>query len=117
MIGAHGKGSAADNETAGWARATGLPLIEGFTAFWRGDYAIAVEKLHPARAIVNSFGGSHAQRDIIDWTLTEAAIRGGQREVAEALAQERLALKPRSPVNKRLLARARKAGSQGSLAA
>ena len=94
-------------ETATWSHRTGLPLIEGFAAFWRGDYATAVEKLHGARFIANSFGGSHAQRDIIDWTLTEAAVRGGMCDVAEALASERLALKPHSPVNRQFLNRSR----------
>ncbi|PMR72162.1 tetratricopeptide repeat protein [Halomonas heilongjiangensis] len=93
-------------ETAAWARRIGLPLTEGFVAFWRGDYATAVERLHPARFIANAFGGSHAQRDIIDWTLTEAALRGGYRDVAEGLAHERLAAKPHSPLNRSFLSRA-----------
>ncbi|MEM7089742.1 MAG: tetratricopeptide repeat protein [Pseudomonadota bacterium] len=90
-------------ETAKWAHSTGLPLIEGFAAYWRGDHAEAVEKLHSARFIVNGFGGSHAQRDIIDCTLTEAALRGGFRDISSALAHERLAVKPHSPVNQRFL--------------
>lgn len=97
-------------ETARWSRQTGLPLIEGFSAFWRGDYATAATKLHGARYIVNSFGGSHAQRDVIDWTLTEAAVRGRVDGLAEALANERVALKPHSPVNRSFLARAQTAG-------
>ena len=94
-------------EAAEWSRRTGLPLVEGFVAFWRGDYQTAADRLFGARAIVGSFGGSHAQRDIIDWTLTEAALRGRMRELAEALANERLALKPHSPVNRDFLRRAR----------
>lgn len=94
-------------ETAAWGRATARPLIEGFGAFWHGDYRTAIELLHPARFIANGFGGSHAQRDIIDWTLIEAALRGGLRDMAEALAQERLALKPHSPINRAFLAQAR----------
>jgi len=96
-----------DAKTARWARATGLPLIEGFAAFWRGDHVTAAERLLPARQIVGAFGGNHAQRDVIDWTLTEAALRGGLTRLAEALANERLALKPHSPVNRRFLDRAR----------
>lgn len=103
--------AADDTETAFWARETGLPLVEGFAAFWHGDYDTAVERLHPARFIVNRFGGSNAQRDIIDWTLTEAALRGGMGDLAEALANERLALKPHSPVNRAFLARAKEAGA------
>ena len=103
--------AATDSETAGWARDIGLPLVEGFTAFWRGDHQSAVEKLHGARFIANRFGGSHAQRDIIDWTLTEAALRGGLKDVAEAMARERLALKPHSPINRSFLSRAKGGGS------
>lgn len=93
-------------EASVWARETGLPLIEGFSAFHRGDWARAVERLAGARHIANTFGGSHAQRDVIDWTLNEAALRGGLREEALAFARERLALRPHSPVNAGFLRRA-----------
>jgi hypothetical protein len=101
---------AEDTDAGRWAREVALPLIEGFVAFWRRDYRRSAETLHGARYIVNRFGGSHAQRDVIDWTLTEAAVRGGLADLAEALAQERLALKPHSPVNRRFLERARARG-------
>lgn len=96
-------------ETANWIRDTGLPLVSGFVAFWRGNYAAAAETLHAARFISNSFGGSHAQRDVIDWTLSEAALRAGMHDLATALAHERLALKPFNPLNHGLLRRAREA--------
>ncbi|MGF1641640.1 MAG: tetratricopeptide repeat protein [Rhodospirillales bacterium] len=99
-------GDGGESEAADWARSIALPLIEGFAAFWRGDHRGAAERLHPARLIANAFGGSHAQRDIIDWTLTEAAVRGGLDDLAAALAAERLALKPHSPVNRAFVARA-----------
>ncbi|MGY6564576.1 MAG: tetratricopeptide repeat protein [Halomonadaceae bacterium] len=102
---------AANREASAWARQIGLPLVEGFIAFWQGDYGTAVERLHPARFIANGFGGSHAQRDIIDWTLTEAALRGGYRDLAEGMAHERLATKPHSPVNRAFLNRASTLGS------
>jgi len=94
------------NENQRWVRDIGLPLVEGFSAFWRGDYATAVDRLHAVRHFSFAFGGSNAQRDIISWTLVEAALRGGQGAFAQALVQERLALKPNSPVNRGLLARA-----------
>jgi tetratricopeptide (TPR) repeat protein len=94
------------NEVAQWSNGFGLPLVEGFAAFWRGDYQTAVDRLHGARFIANTFGGSHAQRDIIDWTLTEAATRGGMRDVAHALAAERIAVKPHSPINRSFIRRA-----------
>ena len=102
-----------DVDTACWARTVALPLIRGFRAFWRGDYRSCAEGLHAARSIVNQFGGSHAQRDVIDWTLTEAAVRGGLTALAEALAHERLALKPHSPINRRVPAAGAGRGRDG----
>jgi hypothetical protein len=93
-------------DTARWTTTIGQPLVAGFTAFAHGDYRAAVDALHPVRFIANQFGGSHAQRDVIDWTLTEAAIRSGMRDVALALSHERLALKPHSPVNREFVRRA-----------
>lgn len=105
------------SEVARWSQRIALPLVEGFAAFWRGDHEKAANLLHGARFISGSFGGSHAQRDIIDWTLTEAALRGNLSALAEALAQERLALKPHSPVNHRFASRARQSATKGLKAA
>jgi hypothetical protein len=88
------------------AREVGLPAIEGFAAFGRGHYGEAVHHLMPLPAKAHLFGGSHAQRDVIDWTMVEAAIRAGNRAVAERLAAERLAEKPQSPVNRSWATRA-----------
>ena len=90
-----------------WMRETGTPIIDALLLFDRGEYKAAIEPLLWARQISGTFGGSHAQRDVIDWTLTEAAIRGKVGPVARALVQERLALRPDSHVN---LAFARRAG-------
>lgn len=49
---------------------------------------------------------SHVQRDVVDWTLTEAAIRGGMRDVALEPAHERLNTRPRSAVNRQFPRRA-----------
>ncbi|RDL46894.1 hypothetical protein BLJAPNOD_05730 [Ensifer sp. M14] len=106
IVGAYRK-SAAISDAAEWGQRTAVPLVEGFASFWRGDYETAANRLYGARFIVNSFGGSHAQRDIIDWTLAEATVRGGLTAMAEAIANERLALKPHSPVNQSFLSRAR----------
>jgi hypothetical protein len=100
------QGAGGQSEAAGWMRRYGLPLIEGFMAFRRGEFDRAVDRLMTARHISGAFGGSHAQRDVIDWTLTEAALRGGMTGVAQALSRERLALRPHSPVNLGFLRRA-----------
>lgn len=98
---------AGGSETAVWIARSGRPLIEGFAAFRAGRYRDATDRLWSARHIVNAFGGSHAQRDVIDWTLTEAAIRAGITDMAGALAAERLSLRPHSPVNRTFLRRAK----------
>lgn len=97
---------AGPGEMRDWMAATGRPIIEGFVAFDRGQYGEAVERLFPARQIYGRFGGSHAQRDVIDWTLTEAAIRGQIDGVAQALAAERLSLRPYSRINRSFAERA-----------
>jgi hypothetical protein len=74
-------------------REVGLPLALGFAAFGRGRYAEAAERLRPVRAIAYRFGGSHAQRDIIDLTLLEAARRGGNAVLARAIESERAMLR------------------------
>ena len=90
-------------EAAGLYRTVGIPIVEGLTAFHRGAYAEAVELLMPAHFDLWQIGGSHAQRDVVNWTLTEAAIRAGQRDIALSLSHERLATRPRSIPNRRFL--------------
>jgi tetratricopeptide (TPR) repeat protein len=90
-------------EAAGLYRKVGIPTVEGLMAFHRGAYSAAVELLLPVRFDQWQIGGSHAQRDVVDWTLTEAAVRAGQRDVAVSLAHERLATRPRSAPNRRFL--------------
>jgi tetratricopeptide (TPR) repeat protein len=91
------------SEVASTYRDIGLPVVDGLAAFARGAYADAVGHLLPARYHLSRIGGSHAQRDVVDWTLTEAAIRAGLKDAALALAHERLALRPASAPNKRFL--------------
>lgn len=105
------RNGAGSGEAGEWARRTALPLVEGFLAFSKGNYAACAEVLFGARQIVNCFGGSHAQRDVIDLTLQEAAIRGGMAGLSEALAHERLAMKPHSPLNRDYLRRAMATGT------
>ena len=95
--------AASDVEAAGLYRAVGIPVVEGFEAFHRGAYAEAVELLLPVRFDLWQIGGSHAQRDVVDWTLTEAAVRAGQRDIALSLVYQRLAARPRSAPNRRFL--------------
>ncbi len=88
------------------SRDVGLPLARAIAAFGRGQYAEAMNTLLPVRASVHRFGGSHAQRDVVQLTLLEAALRAGKAAQARALAAERTDLKRTSPLNWRLTARA-----------
>jgi len=95
----------------------GLPLAKGLLAFGRGDYTAAADAILPIRSVAIRFGGSHAQRDILSLTAIEAAIRGGQRSLAQGLVAERLATKPHSPLALRFAARQRKAAGETEAAA
>jgi tetratricopeptide (TPR) repeat protein len=99
LLASIGRAAEAGGTNAMMAREVGLPACLGFAAFGRGDYAEAVAQLLPLRGKANRFGGSHAQRDVLSWTLVEAAIRLGDRPLAEGLLAERLAAKPESPTN------------------
>ena len=86
-------------------RDAGLPTVRGLMAFAKGDYGTAVEQLELARPAAHRFGGSHAQRDVIAWTATEAALRGSLDTKARGLLAERLAARPQSPLTLRQQAR------------
>ncbi|MCQ9375625.1 tetratricopeptide repeat protein [Methyloversatilis sp. XJ19-13] len=67
----------------------GHAATTAMAAFADGDYAQTVDLLRPIRHISHRFGGSHAQRDVLDLTLIEAAARDGQQSLATALRAER----------------------------
>jgi hypothetical protein len=82
------------------AREVGLPLMRGMLALARGDADSAVDALYPARQQAQRFGGSHAQRDLIDQTLLAAACRGRRRALGRALLNERRMAKPGTPLTR-----------------
>ncbi len=86
----------------------GLPVAQAIAAFAQGYDAEAINRLLPLRHIAARFGGSHAQRDILGLTLFESALRSGNVPLARALASERTAAKPGSPVAWQFAARAAK---------
>ena len=83
----------------------GVPLMRGMLAYGHGRYADAVDSLWAVRDGCHRFGGSHAQRDLVDQTLMDAAIRAGERRLARHLLSERLLTKARSPLTKHWAAR------------
>jgi hypothetical protein len=80
------------------AREVGLPLMRGLLALARGEADAAADALYAARGVAQRFGGSHAQRDLIDQTLLAAAARGSRRGIGRALINERLMAKPSTPL-------------------
>ncbi|MDJ1133917.1 tetratricopeptide repeat protein [Streptomyces iconiensis] len=77
----------------------GLPVCRALIAFAQERYGHTVDLLAPQRNRLQTFGGSHAQRDAVQRTLIEAALRAGRYELARTLLSERLNLRPSSPYN------------------
>lgn len=88
------------------SREIGLPFCLAMRDFKAGNYNECVDRLLPVRYMTHRLGGSYAQRDIIGWTLLEAALRSRRFDLALALANERAALKSTSAQNWRAVARA-----------
>ena len=82
------------------AREVGLPLMRGLLAFARGDFDGAANLIYPARSVAQRFGGSHAQRDLVDQTLMAATARGRRGNLGRALLNERLMAKPMTPLTR-----------------
>jgi len=97
----HGVGDNVD-----FTREVGQAVVRAIKAFGERRYAECVELLRGVRNIAHRFGGSHAQRDVLDLTLIEAALRSGQHAMAAALTAERAALRPGSPLSRLFATRA-----------
>lgn len=94
------------DSNAAMAREVGLPLMRGLLAFDAGAADAAVRELAPLRETAHRFGGSHAQRDVIDQTLLAAcALPGGDRALGCALLNERRLAKPATPMTEHWAAR------------
>lgn len=81
-------GGAADD--VHFLREVGHDATLAMRDFVRGRHGDAVERLRRVRNGAAAFGGSHAQRDLIDLTLIEAAARDGRPALADALRAERV---------------------------
>jgi len=82
-----------EGDNAGFTREVGRAATQAVKAFGDGDYRQAAALLRSVRNRANRFGGSHAQRDLLDLTLIEAASRGGEHMLAAALRAERGAVR------------------------
>ncbi|HEX7944885.1 MAG TPA: tetratricopeptide repeat protein, partial [Phenylobacterium sp.] len=84
-------------DNAALTRDVGLPVARALVAYGRGRDAEAIDLLREVRNIAARFGGSHAQRDVLDLTLIAAARRDGQTALERALLAERAAATPALP--------------------
>ena len=74
----------------------GLPACRAVVAFAEGRDTDVIAELMPIRRTLQHFGGSHAQRDALQRTLLESALRSGRNELARALTAERLGVRENS---------------------
>ncbi|WP_345793827.1 tetratricopeptide repeat protein [Thauera sp. JM12B12] len=95
-----------DGDNAAFTREVGQPLTRAIRAFGEGHHAETVRLIRDVREIAHRFGGSHAQRSVLDLTLIEAALRDGQQALAVALCNERVDTRPHSPLTRLLRQRA-----------
>jgi hypothetical protein len=89
-----------------FTRDVGNPVAKALIAFGEKRYSDAVSLLRSVRNIAARFGGSHAQRDLLDLTLIEAALRSEQQALAYALIAERDAMRHESPLTQLFVRRA-----------
>lgn len=82
-----------NDDNAGFTLDVGQAATRAIKAFADGRYEQVVQLLRPVRHVAHRFGGSHAQRDVIDRTLIEAARRAGMTPLYEALMHERASAK------------------------
>ena len=68
----------------------GLPAARAVLAYAEDRHDDVVDTLAPIRRTLHHFGGSHAQRDVLQRTLLESALRSGRFEFADELLSERL---------------------------
>jgi hypothetical protein len=83
-------------DNAGFVAEVGLAAIRAIQAFGEGEYGRAVELLRAVRNKAVRFGGSNAQRDLLDLTLIEAARRDEQDMLVLALLAERDGARPQA---------------------
>lgn len=99
LIAAQVEAMASSGDNAAFTRYVGHPACRALFAFGEERYGDAVELLRPIRSIAARFGGSHAQRDVLDLTLIESALRSGDATLARALADERADGRQDSPLS------------------
>jgi len=89
-------GQSDEGDAASTTRELGVPLSEGLLYYGKGAYAQATDKLLAIRNELAPLGGSHAQQDVFQQVLIDAAIKAGRNDLAGHLLRERTILRPNS---------------------
>ncbi len=71
----------------------GLACAKGLAEFAEGNFEASFVALSAARPVLQTIGGSHAQRDVFERLTIDAGIRAGQADKAEALLLQRVSLR------------------------
>jgi tetratricopeptide (TPR) repeat protein len=97
----------------------GLPVAKATIAHRNREYDRAADLLLPVKHLIHRMGGSHAQRDIFQQMLSDAAIRANRLALARVLLTEQIEKRPRDLWAWRTLARLREtlADVQGAASA
>jgi len=94
LLAAQQQALAAGDDNVGFLNDVGLGATQAIHHFALGRHAEAAELLRSVRREAARFGGSHAQRDVLDLTLIAAAERAGDGHLADALRRERALVRP-----------------------
>ena len=70
------------------------PLCQALADYVDGRHASAADALLALRPTTYRWGGSRAQRDVVEDILVDAAIRGGRPQVAATVLTERIDRRP-----------------------
>ncbi|MBN9086193.1 MAG: tetratricopeptide repeat protein [Reyranella sp.] len=65
------------------------PMARGFKAYANGDYKTAATEIEPLLATHERLGGSRAQRDLLEYVVASAKLRGGGRDEARSFIEYR----------------------------
>jgi hypothetical protein len=81
-------------------REVALPACEGLDAYAKGEHDLAWHKLEAVIARMTETGGSHAQRDLFEQILLDAALKSGRLIAAQQMLELRRHADPDGvPVN------------------
>lgn len=82
-----------DNDAAQITVSLGLPIAKFLQNYAQGDFSNAIDTLLSMRHDFAHLGGSHAQQDILNQLLIDAAIRDRRIDLARSLLAERKTLR------------------------